>query len=333
MIKKLIKRKNPKKTLPSRITNDTVAEHREKILAKGRKHKYPVQYTKHKLVWVTALVAVVMLVVSSAFVYVQLYVWKDTGDVAYRITKITSLPIAKIDGEFVRYDDYLMYYRSALAVLKSRGQQGLYDKVEFQQRQSMDKAIGVAYVRKLAREHNITVEPSRADEIFKQQREDRGMSESAYATAIKDSLNWSVDELKSALQYDLLRQEVAFAIDDQARELVNLIQQRIAAGKTLAEIAQEFGDKVQFVPEISVPKDNSDGGLTKAVLSLTVDKISSPLKTLSGDGYYFALLKSVDGDKVSYSYIRVPLTELTNRIKAAKQNGGVQYYTSIKGTE
>ena len=45
-MKNLLNRKDKKqpKELPKRITNDTVAQHREKVLAAGRKHKYPIQY-------------------------------------------------------------------------------------------------------------------------------------------------------------------------------------------------------------------------------------------------------------------------------------------------
>ena len=45
-----LRRQKPEEEKPSRITNETVAEHREQILAGGRKFKYPVQYAKHKLV-------------------------------------------------------------------------------------------------------------------------------------------------------------------------------------------------------------------------------------------------------------------------------------------
>ena len=33
---------------PARITNDTVAEHRQRVIAGGRKFKYPIQYARHK---------------------------------------------------------------------------------------------------------------------------------------------------------------------------------------------------------------------------------------------------------------------------------------------
>ena len=56
-IKKVLPgKKKETNNLPTRITNDTVAEHREKVLAGGRKLKYPLQYTKRKLVRNTILI-------------------------------------------------------------------------------------------------------------------------------------------------------------------------------------------------------------------------------------------------------------------------------------
>ena len=101
MLKKSAKlKKKDKRSLPSRITNDTVAEHREKVLAGGRKHKYPIQYSKHKLVWNTIFISIAGLIAVIVLLYLQLYVWKDTSDLAYRITKILPLPAGSVEGEF-----------------------------------------------------------------------------------------------------------------------------------------------------------------------------------------------------------------------------------------
>ena len=82
-MKKIFKKKpKQKKELPTRITNDTVAEHREHVLAGGRKLKYPVQYTRSALVRNTIIISAVALVALVAGVWAQLYVFKDTGDIA-----------------------------------------------------------------------------------------------------------------------------------------------------------------------------------------------------------------------------------------------------------
>lgn len=328
MIKKLLKRKD-KAELPSRITNGTVAEHREKILAAGRKHKYPLQYTKHRLVWVTAIASVAVLLIFAALVYLQLYIRKDTGDLMYRVTRILPLPIASTDGVTASYSDYLMYHRSNLAVLKSRGQEKQQDKVDFYQKQAIDKALEIAYVKKLAKDNNITVDNNRVVSLIKQQRQSSKLSEQDYEVVVKDNLHWTTGELSLAMGYTLLKQEVSFKIDQDAANLANKIQQRIDAGKNLDEISKEFNKNIQLASNITVSKDNSDGGLTKAAIKVEKGKISAATKTLAGDGYYFTLLHSIDKDKVTYSYFKVPLTEFDRRFNALKNDNKVRYYIPI----
>ena len=53
---KLKRNKKQKASSAGRITNETIAEHRERILAGGRKFKYPIQYNKHKLIINTMII-------------------------------------------------------------------------------------------------------------------------------------------------------------------------------------------------------------------------------------------------------------------------------------
>lgn len=330
-MKNLLNRKDKKqpKKLPTRITNDTVAQHREKVLAAGRKHKYPIQYTKRRLVWVTMFVSVAILAIFVGLGWAQLYLWKDTSDIAYRITKILPLPVANIDGENANYSDYLLYHRSSLAVLQTQGQSDQKDKVKFYQNQSINKALEVAYAKRLARENNITVDDNKVQDLIKKQQESSKLSQSAYESVVKDNLHWSMDELKIAMKYTLLKQEVSFKIDKTADDLVSTIQNKVKSGKSLKDIADEMGNKVQPVFNLSVSTDNSDGGLTKSATLLAKGKISEPLKTLAGDGYYFVTLNSFEDNTVNYSYVKVPLTEFDNRFNYLKNNNKVKYFISI----
>ena len=330
-MKNLLNRKDKKqpKKLPTRITNDTVAQHREKVLAAGRKHKYPIQYTKRRLVWITMFVSVAILAIFVGLGWAQLYLWKDTSDIAYRITKILPLPVANIDGENANYSDYLLYHRSSLAVLQTQGQSDQKDKVKFYQNQSINKALEVAYAKRLARENNITVDDNKVQDLIKKQQESSKLSQSAYESVVKDNLHWSMDELKIAMKYTLLKQEVSFKIDKTADDLVSTIQNKVKSGKSLKDIADEMGNKVQPVFNLSVSTDNSDGGLTKSATLLAKGKISEPVKTLAGDGYYFVTLNSLEDNMVNYSYVKVPLTEFNNRFNYLKNHHQVKYFISI----
>ena len=113
-MKKLLRsRKNRNTQQPAaRITNETVAEHRERILAGGRRFKYPVQYARHRLVINTILISIVALVAITAFVWWQLYPQQNSSTLFYRITRALPLPVATVEGQSVRYSDYLVGYRS-----------------------------------------------------------------------------------------------------------------------------------------------------------------------------------------------------------------------------
>ena len=64
--------KKAQDTAPERITNETVAEHREKILAGGRRFKYPHQYARTRLIRNTILVVVAAIVALAGLIWWQL---------------------------------------------------------------------------------------------------------------------------------------------------------------------------------------------------------------------------------------------------------------------
>lgn len=332
--KTLFNKKKKADTLPTRITNDTVAEHREKVLAGGRKLKYPVQYTKRKLVRNTIILSILGLLLLVVLGWAQLYVWKDTGDVAYRITRILPLPVAKIEGELVRYSDYLLYHRSTLATLAKQGlsQGDNTDRIEFQQRQAMDRALEDAYVRKLAREHQVEVTQERVDDIIRQRREETGLSERAYEAVVRDNLNWSLEELRTAMYNTLLRQEVAYKLDTAASDLTAKVQAALRDGQTLEHIAQQLGDSVQYRANIDVPTDNADGGLTKAAAGLAIGATSGPVRTLDGDGYYLVTRQAGAEGRVHFHYLRIPLTVLRQQFEQIKTSSAVQLFITLKET-
>lgn len=333
MILKLHKMKSRKKheakKMPSRITNDTVAEHRERVLAGGRKHKYPIQYTKHRLVWNAIFIGIAALIAALVLVWAQLYVWRDTGDIAYRITRTIPLPVASVDGTWVRYSDYLMIHRSNMAVLAKRGQQHAEDKVAFQRQRSMEVAIENVYAEKLARERSIAISDERVMGLIEQQRKERSLSENAYATAVKDQLGWSLGEARQALRANLLRREVAFAVDEAALRLSEGIATELKAGKKLSEIAQARGQAVQYVPRVSVAKNNADGGLTAEAAKLKAGETSGIVKTVSGDAYHFISVEENTDQAVTYGYIRVPLTEFKRQLEELKKAGKIKYFIKL----
>jgi SAM-dependent methyltransferase len=122
---------------------------------------------------------------------------------------------------------------------------------------------------------------------------------------------------------------IDLSVDQQASDLVKKIEAEVREGKALDQIAEAHKDVVQYMSNVTVPKDNSDGGLSAAAARLKPEVISNATKTLQGDGYYFILLRKSDDQTITYDYIRVPLTMFSQQFEALKKDNKVQYYIKM----
>jgi hypothetical protein len=85
--------------LPTRITSETIEQHREHILAGGRKFKYPIQYARHKLVINAILISVAAVIIALVVGWWQLYPQQNTSEFMYHVTKVIPVPVAYVDGQ------------------------------------------------------------------------------------------------------------------------------------------------------------------------------------------------------------------------------------------
>jgi len=330
-----------KKAIPSRITNETVAEHRERILAGGRRFKYPMQYARHRLVFNTIIVTVVTLTLLALVGWWQLYPVQNTSSFFYRVARVLPLPVAAVDGESIRYSDYLMYYNSSAHYLQQSEQVNLKSEdgkrqLDYIKRKSMDNVIADGYAKKLARELHISVSDSRVDQIISADRDTANgrISQETYDASALSILGWSPDEYRQDAQSKLIRQDVSYAIDTAAKhkeeQAATLLQAKDA---DLDKIALQLGGsndgKVTAGVSGMVPRTNRDGGLSAAAAKLEKGQISSVIKTTTGDGYYFVKLLDKNDTQVSYAYIRIPLTAFSEKLDALRKEGKIHEYISI----
>ena len=322
--------------LPSRITNETVAEHRERILAGGRRFKYPLQYSRHKLVINTILISIVALILIVAIFWQQLYMAQNSSNFFYRVTRVVPVPVANVDGKAVRYSDYLMRYRSSLHALENMQQLDISTDEGKRQAESfkklaMDSAVSDAYAAKLAEENSVDISQDEIDKFYEQSRS--GLSQDAYDSVAMDLLNWNPEEAHHMISQTLLRQAVAFAIDDEAATIKRQVEERIRAGDSLDEIAKALGDKVAVVDQGFIPVDNDDGGLTAAAAKLEKDKISGSLRPTIGDGYYFVQKIDEANNQVHFKFLKIPLTEFSERLTKLREADKVNYYIKLEGND
>lgn len=339
-LKKLNFKKKPE-ALPPRITNETVAEHRERILAGGRRFKYPVQYGRRKLVFNTVLISLAAILLTLLFGWWQLYVVQNSSTLAYQATRVLPLPVARVDGHAVRYSDYFMHYRSSIHFsenidgLDLDNENGQEMKSYFKRR-SLDNAITEAYAEKLADELNITVSQEEVDVLLKAHLEVDGqqVSPQAYAAAVDEQYGWSEEEYSRSLERQLLRKKVSVAVDKKAESIKNQLEKELNSdGSNFEEIAKKFEGQVELSAPGRVPNGNTDGGQARAALGLQPGKVSAPFVSRGIDGYYFIKLLDKTDSEVNYISIKVPLTQLNTQLQAIKKDGKIKEYIKVAEVE
>ncbi|MEO7904500.1 MAG: SurA N-terminal domain-containing protein [Candidatus Saccharimonadales bacterium] len=342
-MKKLsLKKKTVKKqVIPSRITNETVAEHRERILAGGRRFKYPMQYARHRLVITTVIISIAAIALATFIGWWQLYPAQNTSTFMYRVTRVLPLPVASVDNYSVRYSDYLMYYNGSAHWLRKNEKINFSSKDgqlqnNFIKRKSMDIAIASAYAHKIATERGISVSYDRINAEADAARNTASgrISQEAYDASVLSTLGWTQSEYRQYIKNRLLLQDVSFAVDDTATKHKQLIADAIASGVTdldtlVAAVKADERTKPTVATSGLVPIKNDDGGLAKQASQLEKGQISQPIRTSSGDGYYFVKLLEKSKTQVNYSYVRVPLTAFDNRLDELRRTGKITEYISI----
>lgn len=339
-MKKLLSRRRNKQEAPTRITNETVAEHRERILAGGRRFKYPMQYARHRLVFNTIIMLVVALVVLVLVGWWQLYSVQNTSSFMYRVTRILPLPVASVDGAPVRYSDYLMSYNASIHYLRQseqldfnteNGKRQIIDN----KRKSMDNAIADTYAGKLARDLSISVTDKQVDQVIDDDRNTANgrISQETYDASALNILGWGPEEYRQDAKSKLIRQEVSYKIDNPAKarqeRAAQLLQQDGDFDKAAVTLGGTGDTKVTSGLSGLVPLANRDGGLSKAAAKLEKGKISSVVKTSTGDGYYFVKLLERNDRQISYAYLKIPLTLFQEQLAALKKDGKVKEYITI----
>ncbi|MEP7205245.1 MAG: SurA N-terminal domain-containing protein [Candidatus Saccharibacteria bacterium] len=326
----------------SRITNDTVAEHRERILAGGRRFKYPVQYARHRLVFNAIIISVVAAILIGIIGWWQLYPAQNTSVFVYHITKVLPLAVASVDGQPVPYSDYLMRYRSETFYLAQKEQVNLTSdsgkrQVEYIKQKAMQSAIADAYAAKLANKLKLSISDTELASTLKllRQSSDGEVSQQTQDATALGIYGWSPDEYHHILRTTLLRQKVAYAVDNNALKVMKSIETQLKlAGSTLQAVAQATNsagaNKVTYGVSGYVKRFNQDGGLARIAGTLKRDETSGAVKSTTGDGYYFIRLLDSNDTQVSYEYIQVPLTEFDQQLATLQKDGKTILYISVQ---
>lgn len=336
--KKILKKSNTQETQVAKITNTTLEEQRKEILNKGKKFKYPVQYSKNRLVGNALIIALVILITGSGLLWYQLYQAQNTGEFIYRFTTVIPFPVANVDGENALYRDYLMEYRANMQIANAKK-----DEIEsannvkalsvLNKNKAMKNAIANAYAQKKAREMGISVSEKEIDEAFDAQRKTQNteLTESALYKIAADNYGLSPSEYRRMfIELPLLRRKVTAEIDKNAAKTRDEVVKYLNDNSNdFSKAAEQFGDKIEYNKPGKVRKTNIDGGRSKVASQLNVGEVSKPFISNAGDGYYIVKLIEKSDNEISYESIKIKFTEFNSQLEKLEKEGKVKKYIKV----
>ena len=326
-----MKIKQPKQK--PKTEREKVEERREEVLAKGRKFKYPLQYTKHKLVINTILVAAVAVVAMVVAGWLALYQFQSTGEMMYRVTQVLPVPVAEVDGAKVRYSDYLMIYRSNLQTSEQQsGQLGNTEdddlvRAEYK-RTALEAAVEYTYAMKLGKELGLSVSEEEIDQAFDEHRKVGGVerSEEAFLKIVQDNFGMNRREYRRMLELTLMKAKVEQEIDETAQAVAAEAETMLNEnGGDMAAVAESLGEQVEYEATGQlVDNMNVDGGRSNKAMTLEPGQVSERFLSNNGDGYYFVKLVEKTETQVNYESIKVKFTTFAERVAQLYEEGKVK---------
>lgn len=326
-----MKIKQPKQK--PKTEREKVEERREEVLAKGRKFKYPLQYTKHKLVINTILVAAVAVVAMVVAGWLALYQFQSTGEMMYRVTQVLPVPVAEVEGAKVRYSDYLMIYRSNLQTSEQQsGQLGNTEdddlvRAEYK-RTALEAAVEYTYAMKLGKELGLSVAEEEVDQAFDEHRKVGGVerSEEAFLKIVQDNFGMNRREYRRMLELTLMKAKVEQEIDETAQAVAAEVETMLNEnGGDMAAVVESLGEQVEYEATGQlVDNMNVDGGRSNKAMTLEPGQVSERFLSNNGDGYYFVKLVEKTETQVNYESIKVKFTTFAERVAQLYEEGKVK---------
>jgi hypothetical protein len=322
-----------------RITNETVAEHREHVLKGARKYKYPLQHSKHRIVIISTGLIIAAIVGFFAYTLLALYKFQSTSSFTYRITQIIPFPIARAGGHFVAYENYLFevrryehYYQTQqrvdFASKDGRRQLDRYKPV------AMSEVVQAAYTKQLAAQNHVSVSSKEIDEALQSLEAQNQSSEQALADVTNKFFGWSLDDLRREVKQELLAQKVANKLDVTTHSKAASVLSQLQGGADFATVAKANSDAPdkenggQFADQaITSASTDVPPAVVRELQNMQVNQTSSVIE--AGSTLEIVKLLANDNGKFKAAHISFGLTPIDHYVGDYKKNHPQHVYIKI----
>ena len=330
--KRLVKKDAQENGVVPRITSENVAEHREDVLSGARKYIYPLQHSKHRIVLLSTSLFLAAIIIFSIVSVLLLYRFQTTSSFMYQVTRVLPFPIARTEGTFVAYENYLfelnhyVHYYENQQELSFETDAGRQQLASYKDR-AINKVINDAYVKIIAEEQGITVSDAEVDEQIRIAREQNrlGSNEDIFEDVLRDFWDWSIDDFRRSLRSELLAQKVIRALDTETEQRATEALARLTAGEDFGELAAEYSDDVNTKDIegefgfVNKSNRNVSQQTVDTLFSLGVGQSSGIVVVPYGTGYALAIVQNLEekNDQVRGAHIVFQLKSLDDDVCTA----------------
>ncbi len=326
-----------------RITNETIAEHRENVLKGARKYKYPLQHSKRKIIYISSALLGAAVIAFFIFTTLSLYKFQSTSTLTYRITQLIPFPVARADGHFVSYESYLFELRRYMHYYETQQQVDFSSKsgkeqLETQKPKALQQVIQASYVKELAQKNGVSVsasEVSREIDLLRAQSQLTG-SDRELESVIQRFYGWSLADLRREIRQNLLEQKVAATMDKAATKRANDTFASLQAGTDFGALAKEVSDDAGTKANGGV---YNDGAITMSSQEVPPEVVYALSKMKPGDisdiiitpgAYEIAKLISVEDGKYKAAHIQIKYNDISTYVTPVEKAHPPKHFIQVQ---
>lgn len=310
-----------------RITNETVAEHREEVLSSARKYIYPLSHSKRRVLVISVSLLIVAIIFFFGYCLSALYKFQSSSTFIYGVTQVIPFPVAKAGPSWVSYESYLFELRHTIHYYETQQHEDFTSNIGKQhlaklKQDALDQVIDDAYVKQLAKEHHVSVSPAEVNnEIALVRSQNRlGSNDQVFRNVLSEFWGWTVDDFRRELKQQLLAQKLVAKLDTQTTGRADNALAKLNSGADFGALAKEVSD------DASTKANGGDYGvaITRTNHDIAPQVIDALFKLKPGEhtdiintGYSLEIDKvtSVSGDSVHAAHIVFNLKDINTYLK------------------
>ena len=321
-----------------RITNETVAEHREEVLKGARKYILPLQHSKHQIVIITTSLFILAVIGFFTYVTLALYKFQQTSTFLYRVTQVVPFPVARSGGDFVMYENYLfelrhyMHYYEVQQKLNFADENGREQLSAFKA-QARQKVVDDAIVRDLAKQHGVSVTDKEVtDQINLVRNQNRlGENDEVFEDVLRDYWGWSVNDFRRSLKQQLLARKVVAKLDGETTARANAALAELNAGADFADLAKKYSDDTSTKDnggEYGFQIDRTNRDLSAQTVDTLFKLQPGQTSGIVNTGYTLEIVKNLEksGDRVRGAHIVFTFKDISTYLNPEKDKQKTTIY-------